>query len=438
MKAKTILAFVSGAIAMSLLIGAVWYFKVKMPGNQMAKMEGMSDRKIGGMKMGNAKDQAGLPTGPVGITQAAVTVSPSRQQLIGVKADTVQERTLETVIRTVGRVDYDERRIRQFNLRVSGWITDLFVDYTGKFVKQGDPLFTLYSPDLVSTQQEYLLAKRTLERVEASPAAHIRTGAQAQVESARNRLLLWNLTEGQIVELDRRGKPQTGTTLYSPVDGVVIKKTALQGMYVTPEMNLYEIADLSTIWVYADIYEYELPMVKLGQEAAVTLASYPEKDFRGRIIYIYPYLNPETRTVKIRIEFSNSDGVLKPGMYGEVEIKTMAGKKPAIPQEAVLDSGIRKLVFVDKGQGMYEPREVKLGNKVDHFYPVLSGLSLGEKVVTSATFLIDSESKLMSAVSMMGMLGMGGIKMEQGKTGEMEMGGKKEMKGMEGMPGMEK
>ncbi len=424
MKGKNILIFLSGILVTLVLFGSGWYFmnlfhsassQAKMP------MEGMA-----GMEMEGMKDQSGM-------AEAAVMISPIRRQLIGVRTEVVEEQTLETVIRTVGTVDYDERHIQQINLRISGWITHLFADYTGKFIKKGDPIMALYSPDLVSTQKEYLLAKRTLERVQAGPVAHVRTGTEAQVESARNRLLLWNLTEEQVAELEQRGRPQTETTIYSPIDGVVTRKTALQGMYVTPEMNLYEIADLSTVWVYADIYEYELPMVKVGQEAIVTLASYPGETFKGRVIYIYPYLNTETRTVKVRVEFSNPQGKLKPGMYGNAEIRVKSGKRLAVPQEAVLDSGTRKLVFVDKGEGMYEPREVQLGNKVDHYYPVLSGLVPGEQVVTSATFLIDSESKLMAATSMMGMLGMGGIRMEQAQMGEMKMGDMKGMKGMEGM-----
>ncbi len=428
MKGKNILIFLSGALVTLVLAGGGWYFLNlfnSAPSQANLPMEGMAGMDTDGMNMEGMGDQSAASGG---LAQAAVMVSPARRQLIGVKTAAVEEQALETAIRTVGTVDYDERHIRQINLRISGWITHLFADYTGKFVKKGDPIITLYSPDLVSTQEEYLLAKRTLERVKASPVVHVRTGAEAQVESARNRLLLWNLTDEQVAELEQRGRPRTGTTIYSPIDGVVTKKMALQGMYVTPEMNLYEIADLSTVWVYADIYEYELPMVKVGQETIVTLASYPGETFRGRVIYIYPYLNTETRTVKVRMEFPNPHGKLKPGMYGNVELQAKAGKKLAVPQEAVLDSGIRKLVFVDKGEGMYEPREVTLGNKVNHFYPVLSGLKPGEKVVTSATFLIDSESKLMAATSMMGLLGMGGIKMEQGKMGEMENGG---MKGME-------
>jgi membrane fusion protein, copper/silver efflux system len=442
MKGKNILIFLSGVLATVILTGIAWYSGIPVglmtsPGaNQMEAMGGM---EMGGMGMEGMENQSASGEG---MAQAAVMVSPARRQLIGVKTEEVKEQSLETIIRTVGTVDYDERRIRQVNLRISGWITDLFVDYTGKFVKKEDPLFTLYSPDLVSTQQEYLLAKKTLERVKASASGgtvtHIRTGAEAQVESARNRLLFWNLTEAQIAQLDQGQQSQRETTIYSPINGVVIKKMALQGMYVTPEMNLYEIADLSMVWVYADIYEYELPMLKVGQSATVTLASYPGEMLRGKVIYIYPYLNKETRTVKVRTEFANPQGKLKPGMYGNVEIRVKPGKHLAIPQNALLDSGTRKLVFVDLGGGMYEPREVTVGNKTNHLYPVLAGLKRGEKVVTSGTFLIDSESKLMAATSMMGMLGMGGIKMEQAQMGEMEMGGMQmgDMKDVEGMKEM--
>lgn len=419
MRGKNILIFMGGVLATLIFLGVAWYSGIPMrsmasPGT--AQMENMDAMGMGGMEMEGMKTQPGL-------SQASVMVSPSRRQLIGVKTEEVKEQHLETVIRTVGTVNYDERRIRQISLRVSGWITDLMVDYTGKWVKKGDPLFTLYSPDLVSTQEEYLLAQKTLEQVKASPLAHIRLGAEAQVESARNRLLLWNLTEDQIAQLEQRREPQVETTIYSPIDGVVTRKMAIAGMYVTPEMNLYEIADLSAVWVYADIYEYEIPMVKVGQAATMTLASYPGETFKGKVVYLYPYLNKETRTVKVRMELPNRQGKLKPGMYGNVEIRVKPGKRLAIPQEAVLDSGTRKLVFVDKGEGIYEPREVTLENKVNHFYPVLSGLKPGERVVTSGTFLIDSESKLMAATNMMGLLGMGGIRMEQARMGEMEMGG---------------
>ncbi|MBI5197198.1 MAG: efflux RND transporter periplasmic adaptor subunit [Nitrospirae bacterium] len=411
METKTMIAFVSGVLLTLVVMAGSWlYFPAAQGKETMEPMPGMSTDET---TMKNGKGQSGP-------AQTQVMIPPERRQRIGVKTGIVEEKSLENVIRTVGNVDYDERRIRQIHLRVPGWITDLSADYTGKAVQKGDPLLALYSPDLVSTQEEYLLAQRTLERVRVSPVPHIRTGAEAQVESARNRLLLWNLTETQIADLERRQAPQTSMILYSPVNGVITKKSALQGMYVTPETPLYEISDLSHVWVHAEIYEYEVAQVRVGQEAAVTLMSYPGETFQGRVTYIYPYLNPETRTVGIRMEFSNPDGKLKPGMYGNVEIRGKMGKKLVVPAEAVLDSGTRQMVFIDKGEGMYEPREVKLGNKVNLFYPVLSGLASGEKVVTSATFLIDSESKLMAAANMMGMVGMGGIRMEQAQMGAMD------------------
>lgn len=451
LKGKTILAFVSGMLVALILSGTWWYFldsqrtptgpmSIPTQAEKAGEMPGMlmSGPPKAEERMERMKEQSSTPGGlGQALGQATVVVSPARRQLIGVKTDVVQERALETVIRMVGTVNYDERRIRQINLRISGWITHLFVDYTGKPVKKGDPLFTIYSPDLISTQEEYLLARKTLDRVKASPVVHVRTGAEAQVESARNRLLLWNLTEEQIAELERRERPQVETTIFSPIEGVVTKKTALQGMYVTPEMNLYEIADLSVVWIQGDIYEYEVPWVKMGQVATVTLASYPGRIFQGQVVYLYPYLNSETRTLTLRIELPNPAGLLKPGMYGNVEIRVKTGKKLAIPQEAVIDSGIRKLAFIDRGQGVYEPREVILGPRLDHYYEVLGGLNMGDRVVTSATFLIDSESKLMAAASMMGMLGMGGVKMEQARMGEMQMGDMKGEKGMEGMEGMD-
>ncbi len=244
---KTLVAFVSGVVLTLMLAGIGWYLWVQPLSEAKTPMGDMA-----GMSMSQqSSDGSGE-----GVAQAAVMVSPARRQLIGIKTDIVQVRLLKSAIRTVGTVDYNERGIRQINLRVSGWITGLSADSTGKRVNQGAPLLTLYSPDLVSTQEEYLLAKRTLERVGGQvastsdePMLHVRTGAEAQIESAKNRLLLWGLTKDQISQLEQRGTPQRETTIYSTIDGVVTKKMALQGMYVTPEMNLYEIADLSTVWI---------------------------------------------------------------------------------------------------------------------------------------------------------------------------------------------
>ncbi len=358
-----------------------------------------------------------------GSGQAYAMVTPLKQQLIGVQTMVVEKRPMETVVRAVGRVDYDEQHIARVNLRISGWVEDLFVDYTGQVVRKGQPLFTLYSPDLVASQDEYLLALRARDKMKESPIPEVREQAVQLVEAARDRLRLWTLTDDQITELARRGKAQTYVTIYSPTRGYVVDKKVFKGMFVQPEMTLYTIADLSTVWLNAEIYEYEVPFVKIGQLVTVTFASYPGEQFHGQVSYIYPYLNKEARTVKVRLDLPNPDVRLKPDMYGDALIKVDRGTKLAIPEHAVLDSGTRTLVFVVRGEGLFEPRVVRLGPKIGSYYEVPEGLMEGERVVTSGNFLIDSESKLMAATNMMGALGMGGIRMEQAQMGAMDMGG---------------
>lgn len=364
------------------------------------------------------------PHGPADLqsSQAYAMLTPSKQQLIGVTTGTAEKRPLTTTVRAVGRVEYDEQRIAHVNLRISGWVEELFVDYTGQFVRKGEPLLTLYSPDLVATQDEFLLALRNLDRLKDSPIPEAREQAEQLLESARARLRLWTLTDQQIDELARRGKPNTSVTLFSPIAGYVIEKNVFKGMYVDPERTLYSIADLSKVWMNAEIYEFEMPFVKVGQRAQATFTAYPGETFHGRVSYIYPYLNQETRTVKVRLEFPNPTLRLKPEMYGSVSIAIDRGARLAVPETAVLDSGTRQLVFLVRGEGLFEPREVKLGPKIGTYYEVLEGLTEGDRVVTSGTFLIDSESKLRAATHMMGSLGMGGVKMEQARMGEMEMG----------------
>lgn len=357
--------------------------------------------------------------------QAAVMVTPVRQQLIGVKTAVVGKQQLETVIRAVGKVDYDEQRIAHVNLRISGWIEDLFVDYTGQLVRKRQPLFTLYSPDLVAAQDEYLLALRAEEQVQDSPLPEVREQAAQMVQAARDRLRLWTITDQQITELARRGTAQTYLTIFSPIAGHVIDKQVFKGMFVEPQTKMYVIADLSAVWVHAEIYEYEVPFVRVGQSATLTLDAYPGESFHGQVTYIYPYMNKEARTLKVRLEFPNPGLRLKPEMYGAVVIRVDRGRKLAVPDQAVLDSGIRKIVFVAKGKGLFEPRQVTLGPKVGSYYEVIEGLVEGERIVTSGTFLLDSESKLMASTSMMGALGMGGIRMEQAQMGKMEMPGMK-------------
>jgi multidrug efflux pump subunit AcrA (membrane-fusion protein) len=229
-------------------------------------------------------------------TQASIRLSPAQQQMIGVTFGTVERTALKKTIRTVGRVDFDERRLTDVTFKISGWVQDLFADYTGKTVRKGEPLLTLYSPDLVTSQEEYLLALQTRNQLTHSSLPEAQNGSQGLVEAARRRLLLWDLTPQQIKALTERGTPQTYLTLSAPASGIVVEKMVVKGMRVEPGMRLYRIADLSKVWLYADIYEHEVPLVRIGQKVSISLASYPGEMFSGKIIYIYPYLDPQTRT----------------------------------------------------------------------------------------------------------------------------------------------
>jgi len=359
-----------------------------------------------------------------GFARAPIRLDGNQQQAIGLTYGTVERRPLEQVIRTVGRFDYDERKLAEVTLKVEGYIGDLFVDYTGKPVRKGDPLFTIYSPDLVTAQEEYLLAHETLGRLGGSNVPGALESARSLVRASRERLRLWDLTDQQVRALEESRKPELYQTIYSPISGVVIEKMAFKGHRTEPGMPLYRIADLSTIWVYADIYEYELPFVQVGQEARITLPYYPAEEWTARLTYVYPSIDPKTRTAKVRFELPNGTHQLLPEMYGNVELHVPAGERVAVPETAVLDSGRRQVVFVASGDGQLVPRDVKLGSRFDDYVEVLEGLSPGERVVTSANFLVDSESKLQAAESMMGMMGaigMGDWKMESARP--MEMGG---------------
>ena len=341
------------------------------------------------------------------VAPGTVQISPERQQLIGVKFGTVEVRPLEKVIRTVGRVDYDEKRIVTISPKIGGWIEDLYIDFTGRFVSKGEPLLTIYSPELVSTQEEYLLALRAKKDLVKSPFPEVAGSGTSLAESAKRRLKLWDISDDQIKALEESGQVKKTLTLHSPFSGFVLEKAAYKGMNVMPGVALFKLADLSVVWLYADIYEYELPFIRLGQQASVQLSYIPGEIFTGKAIYIYPSLNPETRTAKVRFELPNPHGKLKPEMYANVEIKVHLGQKLAVPEGAIIDTGIRQLAIIDKGNGYFEPRDVKVGSKVEGYYEVIKGLKAGERVVTSANFLIDSESKLKEAVG--GMAGMPGM-----------------------------
>lgn len=358
----------------------------------------------GGMAPAATAQQAGhsVPTGsaqqPAAEEPRTVEIPPDKQQLMGVRTVVVAPRQIGRVIRTAGRVEYDERKQATVNMKFEGWIEKLIVDYTGRQVKKGDPLAEVYSPELLATQQEFL---NTVRWVKASGGAKdgavggmLARDGEAIIEAARQRLRLWDITEEQIRAIEETGKTVRSVVLHSPVDGTVVQKNAVQGMRVMPGEKLFDIADLSTVWVTADIYEQELPLITAGETARISLSSLPGREFSAPVEFVYPTLAGETRIVKVRITVPNAERRLKPQMFTNVEIRAGMGKRLAVPDDAVLDTGTRTIVYVDKGDGYFEPREVKLGLRADGYREVLSGLKNGEKVARSATFLIDSEAQL--------------------------------------------
>ncbi|MEN6439265.1 MAG: efflux RND transporter periplasmic adaptor subunit [Syntrophobacter sp.] len=339
--------------------------------------------------------------GPDSLPQGTVKLSPEKQQLIGVQLGEASEAPLSRTVRAVGRATYDETRIHHIHTRVAGWVDKVYVDFTGKLVKKGQPLLSIYSPELVSTQQELLVAKKSSEILQKNQFEGIGSQSTSLYKSTRERLKLWDISDQQISEIERQGTPIRSLTINSHSDGYVIARNVFAGHQVNPELELYTIADLSNIWIIAEIYEYEIAAIHLGQTAVVTFSSFPGKVFTGKVTYISPELDAKTRAARIRIEFPNADFLIKPDMFANVELKVTYGKSLSIPQEAVLDSGTSQVVFVAREGGYFEPRRITLGPKVDDRFIVLAGIKPGERVVTSANFLIDSESQLKSATGLM-------------------------------------
>jgi RND family efflux transporter MFP subunit len=371
---------------------------------------------------------------------ATVTIGPEGRQLIGVQTGLASKRVIKKRTRAVGIVTYDERGLSAVNLKFSGWVDKLFVKATGEAVHKGQPLMSVYSPEFLEAQRNYVLALESSAGLAARPGGEAQAFAKQSVDSARERLLLWDVTPEQITEIEQSKEPQRNIAILSKVEGVVISRDVVEGASVEAGMNLFQIADLRTVWVEADLYEYEIPLVKVGDGAAVTLSSFPGEEFAGTVTYIYPYLNKETRTVRARFEVTNADGRLKPGMYATVEIGSDLGEQLVVDEGAILYTGVREIVFVVRNEGVFEPREVVTGEHADGQAVILKGLQAGEKVVTSGNFLVDSESRLKSAASGAGMPGMPGMEMPSsgGQTGKPAGGGEKpaQEKGMEGMPGM--
>ncbi|QSA98101.1 efflux RND transporter periplasmic adaptor subunit [Methylococcus sp. EFPC2] len=334
----------------------------------------------------------------------SMVISPERLQSIGVKFEPAVRRPLERAIRTVGRVEVDERQVSRVTIKLEGWIDKLFVNYTGAQVKQGQVLFTLYSPELLATQEEYLIALRSSRTLGKSEFPEVAAGAKALLEASRRRLLLWNIEESHIHDLERTGKVLTTLPIHAPRSGTVINKMAVEGLQTKPGDELYTIADLSRIWIVGDIYEYEMPLIAIGQTANVSLSYAPDAPLQARIGFIYPTVDPQTRTAKVRFELDNPGERLKPGMYTNLELKVPLGLRLAVSKDAILESGERQIVFIHLGGGRLEWRNAKVGLRSGDWVELLEGVQEGEHVVTSANFLIDSESQLKAAVG--GMPGM--------------------------------
>lgn len=330
---------------------------------------------------------------------SSIQLGAERQQLIGVQVGKVEKRRMSKTIRAVGHIAADETTLRHIHAKFEGYVERLFVDYTGKPVRKGQPLVSIYSPDLLATQEEYLLAYRARRQFSQSGNPDLARNGKELYDSARQRLLLWDVAPSDIEKLETTGTAQKALTLYSPIGGTVLAKNAVAGNRVMPGDSLFEIAGLQRVWALADVYEYELPFVRVGQAAAVTLSYLPGRQWRGKVAFISPTVEEKTRTVKVRVELDNGDGALKPDMFVDVQIEQSGGEVVAVPIDAVLSTGSRTIVFLPREGGRFEPREVKLGNRVDGYYPVVSGLAEGDTVVTQANFLIDSESRLKAALS---------------------------------------
>lgn len=385
-----------------------------MPGMDMSNMPGMgqssssSGNNSGGQMAG--MDMQGMQN----MAPGTVVLDAATQQKIGVTYTTVRRARLQRTIDTVGLIQMDEEKISRVHVKVAGWINQVYLNYVGKLVKKGQPLFTLYSPDLVSTEEEYLIARKGQEYLAKTPYTDVSAGADSLLSATRDRLRLWDISDDQIHSLESSGKAQHDMTLYSPIDGFVMTRNAYEQTYVTPETDLYDIADLSTIWVYVDIFEYEAPFVHVGQTAQMQLSYQPGKTWRGKVTYVYPTLDPKTRTIKVRLEFPNPGYELKPDMYADVKLNIDYGTQTLVPSDAVLNSGTRQVVFIAKPNGYFEPREIKIGEQFDGQTVVLAGLNPGEKIVSSGNFLIDSESRLGAAMQQM-MASMPGMDMGKKK-----------------------
>jgi RND family efflux transporter MFP subunit len=378
-----------GAVALNiaLALGAYWMWRSSRPAPTRQSAE---HPPMEGFTINTPPEGVAPPLTPVELT-------PERMQSIGVRTGRVEYRNIESDIRATGNIEVDERLLAYVQTRYPGWIKDVSVNATYQFVKKGQPLFTIYSPELVASQQEYLLAKANLQRVSQSAVQGVSSGADTMVRAARERLLQWSLSDEDISKLETNGKPATNFTFTSPVSGYVTERMVLPNAYVQPEMKLYTIADLGSVWVEAQIFQEDVGKLKPGDAAEVTVDAYPNRTFHARVEQLLPQIDPTTRTLRVRLSVPNPNLLLKPGMFVNVRLRSFLGRQLFVPASAVLQGGSHQVVFVSRGHGIFDPREVQLGTHAADGFVVLQGLQAGDVVATSASFLIDSESQLQAA-----------------------------------------
>ena len=376
------------------------------------------------------------PARPANAGSNAVYISPGRQQLVGVRTALVDRQRVEGTVRTVGTLAYDETRTAQIHTRVSGWVEQLFVDYVGKAVRRGQPLFAIYSPDLATAQADYLVALKASQRLGDSTNLDLKTGADALLAASRERMKRWDVSDAQLAELERSGHASRTMTIASPFDGVVVEKNAIAGQYITPEMTTFKLADLSTIWVIGQVFEYEAARIHPGDTIDIVFPYGQAIKLQARIEFVYPEVDPQTRRVRFRAVLPNADRKLKPDTYVTLVWHGEATDRLVVPKEAVIDTGERTYVLLALADGYFEPRDVQLGPPIGELYPVVAGVAAGDRVVTSSQFLIDSETNLMAAMQGMAMSMPG---MDMGKpatTAGSAAPAAPSMPGMPGMPGM--
>lgn len=337
--------------------------------------------------------------------RVSISLSPDKRQMIGLTLSKVEKRSLTRTVRTAARVEHDETRYTKIAPRFAGWVRKLHVNFTGAPVEKDQPLFMVYSPELYSTENEYLVAWRAAKQLKDDAPANQKESANSLLESARLRLALFEIGDREITELEQRGKASAELLFRAPFSGHVIVKNAIEGKAFMAGESLYEIADLSHLWLRAYVFEFEMPLISVGQDAVINFAYLNNESFPAKVTFIYPHIEPQTRRGEIRLELDNPQHRLRPDMWANVEVELKAGEKLVVPASSVIDTGPRYVAFVQGQDQHLEPREVKVGMKTDDYYEVVSGLNDGEQVVTRALFLVDSESQLKAAISGMGAAG---------------------------------